>query len=34
MHDAGGSVMGGEVGLPIAADAKVLPCGIFGRWNA
>jgi 23S rRNA (cytosine1962-C5)-methyltransferase len=34
MHDAGGRVTGGEVGLPIAADGKVLPCGIFGRWEA
>jgi 23S rRNA (cytosine1962-C5)-methyltransferase len=34
MHDSGGCVTGGEVGLPIAADGKVLPCGIFGRWEA
>ncbi|MBL9116951.1 MAG: class I SAM-dependent methyltransferase [Verrucomicrobiaceae bacterium] len=29
-----GSVSTGEVGLPIQADGKVLPCGIFGRWEA
>jgi 23S rRNA (cytosine1962-C5)-methyltransferase len=34
MHDAGGRVSGGEVGLPIAADGRILPCGIFGRWEA
>jgi 23S rRNA (cytosine1962-C5)-methyltransferase len=33
MHDAGGSLTGGEVGLPIKADGKVLPCGIYGRWE-
>lgn len=34
MHDAGGSLTGGEVGLPIQRDSKVLPCGIYGRWEA
>ena len=34
MHEAGGRVTGGEVGLPVAADGKVLPCGIYGRWEA
>ncbi|OHE82191.1 MAG: SAM-dependent methyltransferase [Verrucomicrobia bacterium RIFCSPLOWO2_12_FULL_64_8] len=34
MRDAGGRVGGGEVGLPVAADGKVLPCGIYGRWEA
>jgi 23S rRNA (cytosine1962-C5)-methyltransferase len=34
MHTAGGRVSGGEVGLPVAADGKVLPCGIYGRWEA
>lgn len=29
-----GVVTAGEVGLPIKADGKVLPCGIFGRWAA
>ena len=23
----------GEVGLPIQRDGKVLPCGIYGRWE-
>ena len=32
--DHGGSVSTGEVGLPIKADGKVLPCGIYGRWEA
>ena len=31
---AAGRVTGGEIGLPIAADGKVLPCGIYGRWEA
>jgi 23S rRNA (cytosine1962-C5)-methyltransferase len=34
MHPAGGRITGGEVGLPIASDGKVLPCGIYGRWEA
>ena len=34
MHPAGGRVSGGDVGLPVAADGKVLPCGIYGRWEA
>jgi len=34
MEGAGGRIAGGEVGLPIAADGKVLPCGIYGRWEA
>lgn len=29
----GGQITAGEVGLPIAADGKVLPCGIYGRWE-
>lgn len=31
---AGGRLHGGEVGLPIQRDDRVLPCGIFGRWEA
>ncbi len=34
MHDAGGHITGGEVGLPVAADGKILPCGIYGRWES
>lgn len=34
MHDAGGALTGGEVGLPIQQDGKVLPCGIYGRWES
>jgi 23S rRNA (cytosine1962-C5)-methyltransferase len=34
MHDAHGIITGGEVGLPIQRDGKVLPCGIYGRWEA
>ena len=30
----GGSITAGEVGLPIQRDGKVLPCGIYGRWEA
>jgi 23S rRNA (cytosine1962-C5)-methyltransferase len=34
MHDREGTLSGGEVGLPIERDGKVLPCGIFGRWES
>jgi len=30
----GGSICAGEVGIPIQKDGKVLPCGIYGRWEA
>jgi 23S rRNA (cytosine1962-C5)-methyltransferase len=29
----GGRIVAGEVGLPIQRDGKVLPCGIYGRWE-
>ena len=29
-----GRITAGEVGLPIKADGKTLPCGIYGRWEA
>lgn len=32
--DSGGSITSGEVGLPVASDGKILPCGIHGRWEA
>ncbi len=34
MHGRGGKITAGEVGLPIQRDGKVLPCGIYGRWEA
>jgi len=34
LHSRGGTLTSGEVGLPIAADGKILPCGIYGRWQA
>jgi 23S rRNA (cytosine1962-C5)-methyltransferase len=34
MREYGGKITGGEVGLPIEADGKTLPCGIYGRWEA
>lgn len=34
LHDRGGSLSAGEIGLPIQRDGKVLPCGIYGRWEA
>ena len=34
LTDRGGTITAGEVGLPIAADGKILPCGIYGRWEA
>ena len=33
MHAHRGTITAGEVGLPIARDGKVLPCGIYGRWE-
>jgi len=33
MHGRGGRITAGEVGLPIQRDGKVLPCGIYGRWE-
>ena len=29
-----GLITAGEVGLPIKKDQKILPCGIYGRWEA
>lgn len=34
MSGRGGTITAGEVGLPIKSDGKVLPCGIYGRWEA
>ena len=34
LHDQSGTVSTGEVGLPVKADGKVLPCGVYGRWEA
>jgi 23S rRNA (cytosine1962-C5)-methyltransferase len=34
MRDHSGTVTSGEVGLPIQADGKILPCGVHGRWTA
>lgn len=34
LHDSGGRLQGGEVGLPIQSDGRILPCGIFGRWGS
>jgi 23S rRNA (cytosine1962-C5)-methyltransferase len=34
MHQSRGVITAGEVGLPIKSDGKVLPCGIYGRWEA
>lgn len=34
MQGRGGQLAAGEVGLPVRADGKVLPCGIYGRWSA
>lgn len=33
LHDLPGTITGGEVGLPIQQDGKILPCGIYGRWE-
>ncbi len=29
----GGQINGAEVGIPASRDVKILPCGIFGRWE-
>lgn len=29
-----GSISSGEVGIPVSSTGLVLPCGIFGRWEA
>lgn len=34
LHDHAGTIAAGEVGLPIERDGKILPCGIYGRWEA
>ena len=34
LRDFKGSISAGEVGLPVHRDGKVLPCGIYGRWEA
>jgi 23S rRNA (cytosine1962-C5)-methyltransferase len=34
MQKHGGVITTGEVGLPIQADGRVLPCGMYGRWAA
>lgn len=34
LHQRGGSIVAGEIGLPIQRDGKILPCGIYGRWEA
>ena len=34
MHARGGAITAGEIGLPIERDGKVLPCGIYGRWES
>jgi 23S rRNA (cytosine1962-C5)-methyltransferase len=33
LHAHRGTITAGEVGLPIQRDGKVLPCGIYGRWE-
>jgi 23S rRNA (cytosine1962-C5)-methyltransferase len=34
LRERGGAITAGEIGLPIQRDGKVLPCGIYGRWQA
>lgn len=29
-----GTLAAGEIGLPVKRDGKILPCGIYGRWEA
>ena len=30
----GGKIYAGELGIPASRDGKILPCGIFGRWES
>jgi len=34
MKSTDGSCYGGELALPITGDSRVLPCGIYARWEA
>ena len=33
MKNYGGACYGGELSLPITGDSRVLPCGIYARWE-
>jgi len=33
MHRHSGRITAGEIGLPIQRDGKILPCGVYGRWE-
>jgi 23S rRNA (cytosine1962-C5)-methyltransferase len=33
LKDHSGVITTGEIGIPIQEDGKVLPCGIYGRWE-
>ncbi|WP_027389580.1 class I SAM-dependent methyltransferase [Chrysiogenes arsenatis] len=33
LEGRGGTFSSGEIGIPIQHDGKVLPCGIYGRWE-
>ena len=34
LHGRKGTITAGEVGLPVQSDGKILPCGIYGRWES
>ncbi|MDO9543158.1 MAG: class I SAM-dependent methyltransferase [Kiritimatiellia bacterium] len=34
LKDRGGRMESGEIGLPVKSDGKILPCGIYCRWQA
>jgi len=34
LKDCGGRMEGGEIGLPVKSDGKILPCGIYSRWDS
>jgi len=34
LKDRGGCIESGEIGLPVKSDGKILPCGIYCRWQA
>ena len=34
LRNRGGRLESGEIGLPVKSDGKILPCGIYCRWQA
>ena len=34
LKNLNGKIISGEIGLPMTNSELILPCGIFGRWEA